>query len=87
VPVIDRADRPADDETRVEIQDVGEIQLTALADHELGGVADPSLIRRGCRELAVRIRRDRQVVGAFALSPSLSRRRHFLLIGAHHTTG
>jgi hypothetical protein len=44
VPVIDRADRPADDETRVEIQDVGEIQLTALADHELGGVADPSLI-------------------------------------------
>ena len=46
VPIIDRADGPADDEPRVQVEDRGQIQLAALADHELGRVADPSLIRR-----------------------------------------
>ena len=41
------ADRPADDEPRVQIEDRGEVQLAALADHELGGVADPAPVRRG----------------------------------------
>jgi hypothetical protein len=44
--VVDRAHRPGDEESREEIENDGQIQLAALADHELGGVADPTLI--GC---------------------------------------
>jgi hypothetical protein len=46
-PVIDRTDRPADDEPRVQVENRGQIQLGVLADPELRGVADPSLIRPG----------------------------------------
>ena len=63
VPIVDRADRPADDEPREQIEDRRQIQLAALADDELGRVADPALIRRVGRELPVeQIRRDRLVV-------------------------
>lgn len=65
VPVVHRADRPADDEARVEVKDRGQIELAALADHELGGVAHPPLIRRLCCELSIeQIVGDRQVVVA-----------------------
>ena len=63
MPVVDRADRPADDEPREQVEDRRQIQLAALADDELGGVADPAPIRRVGRELPVeQIRRDRLVV-------------------------
>src|SRR5688572_14757352 len=63
--VIDRADRPADDEPRVQIEDHREIPLAVLADRELAGVAEPSLIRRGGREIAVEhVWGDRVVVPA-----------------------
>ena len=51
--VIDGAQRPADDETRIQVEDGRQVQLAALADHELRGVADPALVGRFGRELAV----------------------------------
>ena len=63
MPIIHGADRPADDEPRVQVQDRREIQLVAAADDELRRVADPPLIRRGGRELPIeQIGRDRLVV-------------------------
>jgi hypothetical protein len=60
VPVIDCTDRPPDDDAREEVQDGGQIQLAALADLELGGVADPALIGGLGRELPVEeVGRDR----------------------------
>src|SRR5947209_7589850 len=62
-PVVDRADRPAHDEPREQVEDGGQIQRPALADDELGGVADPASIRRVGGELSVeQIRRDRLIV-------------------------
>ena len=72
MPVIDRTDGPADDEAGEQIEDRRQIQLAALADHELGRVADPAPIRRVGRELPIeQIRRDRLVVIAHrrALEP------------------
>src|ERR687895_676856 len=63
VPVIDRAHGPAHDEPRVQVEDRRQVQLATLADDELGGVADPALIRRVCRELTVEeIARHRLIV-------------------------
>jgi hypothetical protein len=63
VPVIDRADRPSDDKAGEEIEDRSQIQLAALADLELGCVADPALIRgRGCELSVEEVRRDGQMV-------------------------
>jgi hypothetical protein len=63
VPVVDRTHGPSHDEPRKQIEDRRQIQLPALADHELGGVADPAPIRRVGRELSVeQIRRDRLIV-------------------------
>ena len=45
VPIIHRADRPADDEPGEQIQDGREVEFLAAADDQLGGVADPALIR------------------------------------------
>jgi hypothetical protein len=42
VAIVDGAQRPPDDETRIEIKDGGEIELRAAADHKLGGVAEPT---------------------------------------------
>ena len=53
MPVVHRADRPADDEPREQIEDHRQVELAAAADDELGGVADPPLIRRGRLELPV----------------------------------
>jgi hypothetical protein len=53
VPVIDGADRPPNDESGEEVENGGQIQLAALADLELGRVADPPLIRALGGELPV----------------------------------
>ena len=59
VAIIDRTDRPANQEARVEVEDRREIELSTAADHELGGIADPALVRRfGHEVLAEHIRRD-----------------------------
>jgi hypothetical protein len=42
VPVIDRADRPPDDEAGEEIEDRGQVQFAALTDGELRRIADPA---------------------------------------------
>ena len=61
--IVDRADGPADDEPREQVEDRRQIQLPALANHELRRVADPAPIRRVGRELPVeQIRRDRLIV-------------------------
>ena len=39
VSVVDRADRPADDEAQIQIENRRQIEFAALADDELGGVA------------------------------------------------
>ena len=44
--IIDRAEGPADDEPRVQIEHRGQIELLAVPDHEFGRVADPPLVRR-----------------------------------------
>ena len=63
MPVIDGAERPADDEARVQVEDRREIQLRAAADHQLRGVADPALIRSRRGELAIEdIGGDRLIV-------------------------
>ncbi len=41
--IVDRTDRPANQEARVEVEDRREIELPTAADHELGGIADPAL--------------------------------------------
>ena len=57
--IIDRTDRPADQEPRVEVGDRREIELPAAADHKLGRVANPPLVRRVRDEvLHEHIRRD-----------------------------
>ena len=43
--IIDGADRPADHEPGIQIENRGQIQLGVVADDELGRVADPALIR------------------------------------------
>jgi len=43
VPIIDRADCPADDEAREQIEDHRQVELAAAPDHELRRVADPAL--------------------------------------------
>ena len=63
MPVVDRADRPPDDEPREEIEDGGQVQLAALADLALRRVADPTLIGGLGRELPIEeIGRDRPIV-------------------------
>ena len=63
VPIIHGAHRPTDDEPGEEVEDHREVELAAGADDELGGVADPALIRGVRLELAVeQIRRDRLIV-------------------------
>lgn len=52
VPIVHGADGPSDDEAGIEVEDGRQIQLGATADHELGGVADPALIRPVSRKLA-----------------------------------
>ncbi len=49
--IIDRTDRPANQEARVEVEDRREIELPTAADHELGGIADPALVGGGGDEL------------------------------------
>jgi hypothetical protein len=63
VSIIRRAHGPADDKTREQIQNGGQIQLAAAADHELRRVADPALIECRRRKLAVeQIGRDGLIV-------------------------
>ena len=65
MPIVHGADGPADDEPREQIEDRREVQLAALADHELRRVADPALIRRRGRELPIQqIGGDRLIVVA-----------------------
>src|SRR5439155_4094502 len=51
--IVDGADRPAHDEAGEQIQNRGQIEFPALADDELGGIADPALIRGVGRELPI----------------------------------
>lgn len=51
--IVDRADRTAHDEARRQIEHRRQIVLGTLPDRELGRVADPALIRRRRREVAV----------------------------------
>ena len=53
IAVVHGADGPAHDKAGVEVEDGCQVQLGAGADHELGGVADPALIRPRGRELPV----------------------------------
>jgi hypothetical protein len=69
MPIIDGAERPTDDEARVQIQNRCEIDLAATADKEFRGVADPSLIWPLCSTLA------RQDVGGDGLIVLAHRRR------------
>ena len=54
VPIVDRADGPADDEPREQIEDRREVELAAAADDELRRVADPALIRAAAPRTADR---------------------------------
>src|SRR5215203_6477711 len=54
VTIVYRAQCPADDEARVEIEDRREIQLGVAADHELRGIANPALIRPLGGELSIK---------------------------------
>ena len=45
LPIVDGGERPTDDEARVQVDDGGQEDAAALADSQLGGVADPALIR------------------------------------------
>ena len=68
--IVDGTDGPADQEPRVEIENRREIELPTAADHELGRVADPALVRCGGDEvLREHIRRDRQIVIAHRRAP------------------
>ena len=61
--VVARTDGPPHDEPREQIQDRRQIELAAAADDELRRVADPPLIRRGRREVAIeQIGCDRLIV-------------------------
>jgi hypothetical protein len=63
MPVVDGADGPSGDVAREQIEDHRQRQLAALANNELGRVADPPVIRRFRGELPLeQIRRDRLVV-------------------------
>ena len=64
MPIVDRADAPSPTTNRENrSRTAARYSLPLLADDELGGVADPALIRRRRRELAVeQIGRDRLVV-------------------------
>jgi hypothetical protein len=52
VPIVHRADRPADHEARIEVENGGEIQLGAAPDDELCRVTHPALIWTVGSELA-----------------------------------
>src|SRR5215203_6714678 len=54
VTIVYRAQCPADDEARVEIEDRREIQLGVAADNELRGIANPALIRPLGGELSIK---------------------------------
>jgi hypothetical protein len=61
--IIDGADRPADHEPGIQIENRRQIQLGVLANDELGRVADPALIRTRRNEVAIEyVGRDRVVV-------------------------
>src|SRR5690349_7978794 len=63
VPIVDGTKRPADDETRIEIEDGRKVDLGPTADHKLGGVTDPPLIGALRVKLAREdIRRDGLIV-------------------------
>lgn len=44
LPIVDRGERPPDDETRVQVDDGRQEDAAGLADPQLGGVADPASI-------------------------------------------
>ena len=44
--IVNGTDGPADQVSRVEVENRREIELPAAADHEIGGIADPPLVRR-----------------------------------------
>ena len=72
--IVDRADGPADQEARVEIENRREIELPAAADHELRRVAGPPLVRR-VRDEVLReyVRRDGLVVMVLSIcAPDLA---------------
>ena len=65
MPIVDGADGPAHHEAREQIEHRRQIELPALADDELGRVADPPPIGRVRGELSVEeIRRHRLIVVA-----------------------
>lgn len=65
--IVDRADRPAHDEPRVEIQDRPQVGLAILADPQFARIPHPSLIRSfGGDVLLQQIRGDRLLVIAIA---------------------
>jgi hypothetical protein len=69
VAIVDGAERPAHDERGIEIEDSGEMELRAAADHELGRVAHTPLIRPLGVELT------RQHIGGDGLIVLADRRR------------
>ena len=65
MPIVDGADRPANEEARVEVEQGRQVELTAAPDHTLRRVRDPALV--GCvgDEIPVEhVRRDRLVMRA-----------------------
>jgi hypothetical protein len=63
VSIIHGTDRPTDHEPREQVQDHREIELAALADDELTGIADPALVRTiGLELLLQQVVSDRLVV-------------------------
>src|SRR5262245_18783437 len=89
VPIVHRAERPAHDETGVQIQDRGQVQLAAAGDHKLRRVPDPELIRNSRLEaLPQEIARHRLVVVTHRRGlETLARPRHqpFKAHQARHT--
>jgi hypothetical protein len=83
-PIVDGADGPPGHEPGLEIENHRQIQLGVLADHELGGVAHPALIRCRRREIAVEdIGRDRVVVIAVG-GVRKARARPFASVASRH---
>ncbi len=63
MPIVDGTEGSADDKPRVEVEDRGEIQLAAPANHELRRVADPPPVGTRRLELPIEhIRRDRLII-------------------------
>ena len=63
--IVARGDRPAHHVPREQVEDRGQIDLDAGADHEFGGVADPALIGSlGGRRASQHVIRGRLIVGA-----------------------